>query len=200
MNEKVDLKKQFRDLYNPPKTPVIVDVPGFNFIAIEGKGDPNTSREYQDALETLYGLSYTIKFDLKKQGKDYTVMPLEGLWWTEQKILDLKDKSSFCWISMIMQPDFVTKNHFESAKESLRKKKNPASLDKAYWFPYKEDKSAQIMHIGPFDDEPPTIEKLHSFIDEKGLKISGKHHEIYLSDFRKTAPDKLKTVIRYPVK
>lgn len=200
MNEKVDLKKQFKDLYNPPITPVIVDVPGFNFIAIEGKGDPNTSREYQDALETLYGLSYTIKFDLKKQGKDYTVMPLEGLWWTEQKILDLKDKSSFCWISMIMQPEFVTKNHFESAKESLRKKKNPASLDKAYWFVYKEGKSAQIMHIGPFDNEPPTIEKLHSFIDEKGLKISGKHHEIYLSDFRKTAPDKLKTVIRYPVK
>lgn len=199
MNEKIDLKKEYKDLYNPPKIPVIVNVPTFNFIAVEGKGDPNTSKEYQDALETLYGLSYTIKFDLKKQGREYTVMPLEGLWWINQKELDLTDKNSFCWISMIMQPDFVTKNHFESAKESLRKKKNPASLDKAYWFAHEEGKSAQIIHIGPFDNEPPTIEKLHRFIDEKGLKISGKHHEIYLSDFRKTAPDKLKTVIRYPV-
>lgn len=200
MTDKADLKKEYKQLYNPPKTPVLVEVPKLNFIAIEGQGDPNTSKDYQDALETLYGLSYTIKFDCKKEGTDYTVMPLEGLWWTQQEVLDLKDKNSFCWISMIMQPHFVTKKHFDNAVQSLRKKKNPQSLDKAYWFAYDEGKSAQIMHIGPFDDEPPTIEKLHRFIGENGLKISGKHHEIYLSDFRKTAPEKLKTVIRYPVK
>jgi hypothetical protein len=200
MIEKIDLKKEFKHLYNPPVSPVIVDIPDFNYIAIEGKGDPNTSKEYQDALETLYGLSYTIKFDLKKQDKDYTVMPLEGLWWTDRKDLDFTDKNSFCWVSMIMQPGFVTQEHFTSAIASLRKKKNLPSLDKANWFLLKEGKSAQIMHIGSFDNEPPTIEKLHKFIGDNGLKISGKHHEIYLSDFRKTAKDNLKTVIRYPVK
>ncbi|MFA6082172.1 MAG: GyrI-like domain-containing protein [Patescibacteria group bacterium] len=199
---KIDLKKNLKDLYNP-KTNVIAEVlvPKMNFLMVDGKGDPNTSKEFVNAIEALYPVAYTIKFDIKKNlGKDYGVMPLEGLWWSS----DLSDfatgkKDNWFWTLMIMQPEFVTKDLFEKALESVKAKKHPAFIDKVRFESFEEGKSAQLMHIGPFAAEGPNIQKIHDYIKEAGGKFDGmkqKHHEIYLSDMRKTAPDKLKTILR----
>lgn len=201
---KTDFKKKFKHLYAPSaKKAEFINVPEMNFIKIDGKGDPNTSQEFQDAIEALYGLSYTLKFMIKKSDaeKDYVVPPLEGLWWVEDMSkFSIKDKDAWLWTLMIMQPEFVTKENYETAVTEVRKKKNPAALSKARLETYTEGESAQIMHVGPFDREEPTINSLHAFIEESGKEKRGRHHEIYMSDFRKTAPEKLKNVIRQPVK
>ncbi len=201
--KKIDYKKDLKHLYKPsPKKVEIVEVPQMNFLMIDGRGDPNTSQEFQDAVETLYSLSYTLKFMIKKgaSGIDYGVLPLEGLWWADDMSqFSTGNKETWKWTLMIMQPEFVTTKLFNEAVEQVRKKKNPAALAKVRFESYLEGKAAQIMHLGPFSEEGPTIEKVHRFIEENGFKRTGKHHEIYLSDIRKAAPEKWKTVVRQPM-
>jgi hypothetical protein len=204
---KIDLKKQFKHLYQPSaKEFSVVDVPPLNFLMIDGTGDPNTSQDFKDAMEALYGLSYTLKFGLKlgKFGKkkyDYPVMSLEGLWWVDDmRQFSVDAKGEWHWTVMIMQPDFITADLVEAARHELATKKNPAALSRIRFEIYHEGLSAQIMYIGRFADEGPTIQRLHEFIESDGHHLRGKHHEIYLSDPRRTAPEKLKTVIRQPMR
>jgi hypothetical protein len=199
---KIDFKKELKHLYSPSASKVaIVDVPKMNFLMVYGEGDPNTAQEYKDAIEALYSVSYTLKFMIKK-GKaiDYVVMPLEGLWWTDDMTLfSVKNKDIWKWTAMIMQPEYVTEELFNDAIDQVKKKKNPPALSKVRFKSFHEGLSAHILHIGPFSAEAPTIEKLHDFIKEKGHKFDGliqKHHEIYLSDPRKSRPEKMKTIIR----
>lgn len=199
--EKIDLKKELKHLYNPSKEIALVDVPEMNFLMIDGTGDPNTSQDYKDAIESLYAVSYTLKFMVKKEkAVDYVVMPLEGLWWTEpMSQFTMENKDMWQWTAMIMQPEYVTEELFNRAVEQVQIKKNLPSLSKIKFKSLYEGLSTQLMYIGPYSAEGPTIEKLHNFIEENGYELRGKHHEIYLSDPRRSAPEKLKTVIRQPV-
>ena len=205
---KIDLKKENKELYNPsPKEPSIVDVPQMNFLMIDGHGDPNTSKEYQDAMEALFPVSFKVKFISKKEkSQDYVVMPLEGLWWVENmEDFSIEDKSSWKWTTMIRQPDFINKTMIKAAMEEVEAKKNPEALSKIRFESLKEGLSAQIMHIGSYSEEGSTVEKLHNFIHHNGYEFDGanlgeKHHEIYLSDMRRTKPERLKTIIRQPIK
>jgi len=199
---KIDFKKELKHLYQPSaKGIAIVDIPKMNFLMIDGKGDPNTSKDFRDAVEALYSLSYTLKFMIKKQpaGIDYGVMPLEGLWWTDDMSEFSPDnKEIWKWTVMIMQPEYITPQLVEAAIEQVQKKKELPALSGVRYEAYHEGKAAQILYIGPFADEGPTIKKIHDFITANGSELRGKHHEIYLSDPRRTAPEKLKTVIRQP--
>lgn len=200
---KLDLKKELKHLYNPTaKTFSIVEVPPMNFLMIDGQGDPNTSQAYKDAVEALFSLSYTLKFMLKKGTSqlDYAVMPLEGLWWMPDNnhFQTETSREGWQWTSLIVQPEAVAHSLVEEALSVVTKKKNPPALEKIRFEQFAEGSAAQIMHHGPFAAEAPTIVRMHKFIEEQGFKLSGKHHEIYLSDFRRTAPDKLKTVVRQP--
>lgn len=201
---KIDLKKELKYLYRPSTKEVgIVDVPPMNYLMIDGRGDPNTSQDYQDAMESLYGVCYTLKFMIKKgeSAVDYVVMPLEGLWWTDNMDhFSTENKTAWNWTSMIVQPDVVTEELYEEARKELERKKNPPGLSQLRFESYHEGLSVQIMHIGPFSAEGPTIERMHHFIEENSYQRAGKHHEIYLSDPRRTAPEKLKTVLRQPVR
>ncbi len=202
---KIDFKKEQKHLYRPSnKEFVVVEVPQMNFIMADGHGDPNTAQEYHDVVEALYAVAYKIKFMCKKQlGKDYVVPPLEGLWWAEDMELFTtgRDKSKWDWTMMIMQPEWITQEMFDEACGQVAKAKNPPALSRLRLESYNEGLSVQIMHIGSFDDEGPTIHKLHhEYLPENGYVEAGKHHEIYLSDPRKVAPEKLKTVLRQPVR
>jgi hypothetical protein len=200
--KKVDLKKDFKNLYNPSSKEIeSVKIPKMNFLMIDGMGDPNTSKEYMDSIETLYSVSYSIKFIVKK-GKaiDYVVMPLEGLWWMDDmNKFSIENKDKWKWTSMIMQPDFINKEFFEEAIKQVKIKKKLIMLPRVRFESFNEGLSVQIMYIGPYSAEAPAIERLHKFIKDKGYNLRGKHHEIYLSDPRKTAPEKIRTVIRQPV-
>lgn len=202
--KKVDLKKELKQLYQPSsKEVVIVQVPKQQFIMIDGQGDPNTSKEFREAVEALFSTAYALKFMVKKgeTGVDYGVMPLEGLWWSDDlTTFSVENKSDWKWTLMIMQPEFVTRELFDIALHQVKKKKNLSALSKLRLESFTEGKAAQIMYVGPFSEEGPTIANIHSYIKQKGYGASGKHHEIYLSDITKTAPDKLKTIIRQPVK
>jgi hypothetical protein len=201
---KIDFKKEFKELFSPPKKFVVVDVPEMRFLMVDGHGDPNVALEYQQALEALYAVAYKLKFNSKKQlGKDYVVPPLEGLWWAEvmASFSTTRDKSQWDWTMMIMTPDWITPEMFAEALEQVRKGKNPAALDKVRLERYHEGLSVQIMHIGSYDDEAPTLLKLHNeYIPENGYVENGKHHETYLSDPRRVAPEKLKTILRQPIR
>ncbi len=201
--KKIDYKKELKHLYKPsPKSIELVDVPEMNFLMIDGQGDPNTSQEYSDAIEALYAVSYALKFMIKKGNLqiDYGVMPLEGLWWVDDMSqFSIDDKSNWKWTAMIMQPEHVTQNLFAAACEQVEKKKNPVALSKVRFESFSEGKAAQTMHLGPFSEEGPTIERIHKFVQDKGYSQTGKHHEIYLSDIRKAAPEKWKTIIRQPI-
>lgn len=195
---KIDLKKELKTLYTAPKNPELVDAPPMNFLMVDGKGDPNR-KEFQQAMEALYSVAYALKFKAKKAGKDFTVMPPEGLFWTEDMShFSPEDKTAWKWTLMIVQPGFITEEMFWSALEEARKKKGLAVEPKFEAF--HEGLSAQIMHIGPYAAEATTIRMLHDFIREKGYQLNGRHHEIYLSDPRRAAPEKMKTLIRQPVK
>lgn len=203
---KLDLKKDLKHLYNPTHKQVSeVTVPPMCYVMIDGAGDPNNSPTFEAATATLYGLSYTLKFASKKElGIDYSVMPLEGMWWVNDYSgpVDLSpnaDRSGWRWTLMIMQPEHITPPMFEAAVVALRKKKNPANLDSVRFECYDEGLSAQIMHIGPYSAEQPTIERLHDYIITQGYQLRARHHEIYLSDPRKSAPEKMKTVLRQPM-
>jgi hypothetical protein len=199
--EKIDFKKKLKDLYQPPTSKVVqVEVPQMNFLMVDGKGDPNNSQEYAEAVEVLFQVSYALKFMVKKGelAIDYVVMPLEGLWWADDMTaFSVDDKASWKWTMMIMQPEFVNNIMVENAIQDVAKKKKPAAISKLRFEAFSEGKAAQIMHIGPFSEEGPTVEKVHAYITENG-ELSGKHHEIYLSDIRKADPAKWKTVIRQP--
>jgi len=202
--DKVDYKKELKQFYAAKLgKPVVVQVPKMNFIMIDGKGDPNTSQEYVDAIQTLYPVAYTIKFTSKLgYAKDFGVMPLEGLWWTENMAeFSAEDKSNWLWTAMIMQPDVVTEDIYNQAVQQVREKKSPKSLDKLRFESYDEGRAAQVMYVGPYSDEGLTIQELHEFIKEQGGTLDENnrhHHEIYLGDPRRTAPEKLKTIIRQP--
>ena len=199
----VDLKKELKQLYQPSAKEVgEVQVPSMNFLMIDGEGDPNTSRTYAETVEALFSVSYAIKFMVKKGtlATDYGVMPLEGLWWADDmSSFSVNEKSEWKWTMMIMQPPFVTKEVIASAIAEVKKKKNPPALARMRVEQFSEGRCAQTLHIGPFSEEGPTIERVHQYIVARG-KRTGKHHEIYLSDIRKADPAKWKTVIRQPMK
>ena len=201
--EKMDFKKKLKHLYQAlAANPVLVEVPALNYLMVDGEGDPNTAPAYAEAIETLFAVSYTLKFMIKKgpSAMDYGVMPLEGLWWADDMAaFARKDKSSWKWTAMIMQPALVSAALVESAVAEVKRKKDPAALSKLRFEAFAEGQCAQILHIGPFSEEGPTIEKLHRFIDARGQR-SGKHHEIYLSDIRRAEPSKWKTIIRQPLR
>ena len=205
-----DFKKEYKEFYMPKNKPGIVTVPPMNYIAVRGKGDPNTEDgEYQQAINMLYGIAFTIKMsklgDHRIEGYfDYVVPPLEGFWWQDGVVgVDYAHKENFRWISVIRLPDFVTVEDFNWAvKEATRKKK--ADFSKAEFLTCDEGLCVQCMHIGPYDTEPATVSLMHAYAERQGYMpdITDKrlHHEIYLSDARKVAPEKLKTVIRHPIR
>jgi hypothetical protein len=206
MEKTMDLLKELKQLYQPsPKEPVIVDVPAFNFLMLDGQGDPNTSQLYQEVVSALYSLSYTIKFAIKKaQAVDFKVMPLEGLWWVEGKQNDQADflkleKDAWFWTMMILQPPLVTRDWVETARETAMKKAASSQIGQIRFEPYHEGLSVQVMHLGPYSTEAPNIARMHEFALTQGYQLRGKHHEIYLGDPRRTAPEKLRTVLRQPV-
>jgi hypothetical protein len=203
MTGKIDYKKILKEFYQPStKAPVIIDVPAMNFLMIDGRGDPNNSQAYQDAVSTLYSLSYKLKFALKKSNSvDYGVMPLEGLWWMDDNRLFAEGhKDQWYWTMMIAQPEFITQAMIEKAKEEVKKKKDPASLKDVRFETYHEGTCVQIMYIGSYADEHSTIMCMHDHATREGYRIDGKHHEIYLGDPNKTAPERLKTILRQPIR
>ena len=205
-----DFKKECKEFYMPKNKPQIVNVPTANYIAVRGKGNPNTpDGEYQQAISVLYAVAYTLKMSYKTDYKikgffEYVVPPLEGFWWQENVSgVDYGNKDSFNWISVIRLPDFITKTNFEWAVENASKKKK-LDCSKAEFLTIDEGLCVQIMHIGPFDNEPESVAIMDAFLEENGYEndINEKrlHHEIYMSDARKVAPEKWKTVIRHPIR
>jgi len=201
--QRVDVRGELKHLYKPSdKEPVVVDVPEMNFLMADGRGNPNTAQEYKDAVSGLYSVAYALKFMIKKgpEAIDYSVLPLEGLWWAD----DMADfvngnKDNWKWTALIMQPKYVTRDLFKKAVEQVAKRKELTALGKVRFESFKEGASVQIMYLGPYADEGPTIQRLHAFAAENGYKLRGKHHEIYLNDPERSAPDKLRTVIRQSV-
>ncbi|MDZ7639817.1 MAG: GyrI-like domain-containing protein [Bryobacterales bacterium] len=200
--QRIDLKKELRQLYQPsPKEVVQVDVPTLRFLMIDGEGNPNTSPQYTQAVEALFSVSYSVKFKVKKgsTATDYSVMPLEGLWWAEDmSAFVANDKSKWKWTMMIMQPSFVELEVLHAAIAEVKKKKALPAIDKLRIENFTEGLCAQVLHIGPFSEEGPTIQKVHAFISARS-SLAGKHHEIYLSDIRRADPAKWKTIIRQPM-
>ena len=197
---KLDLRKELKAYYTAKKKPEIIDVPPGKYLTILGKGDPNAD-EYQQAMQALYGMSYTLKFDQKAQGRDYTVMHLEGLWWIEDGVFDLNNpapREQWRWKSMIRQPDFVTKEMVEKIIPGVREKRGP-KVEEVKLETFHESLSAQVLHVGPYSEEGPTIKLLHDFIRELGYRERGDHHEIYLGDPRRSKPENLKTILRHPI-
>lgn len=205
-----DCKKELKEFYLPKSKPTVVNVPEANYIAVRGQGNPNEEDgAYQQAIRVLYSIAYTLKMSYKTEHKmngfyEYVVPPLEGFWWQEDvNGIDYSDKSSFCWISVIRIPDFVTKKDFDWAVEVATKKKN-IDCSKAEFLTMNEGLCVQIMHIGSYDDEPASVEQMDKYIAENGyvndFSKDRIHHEIYISDARKVAPEKRKTVIRHPIK
>ncbi len=213
--EKIDYKKLYKDLYAPGITPSLIDVPAMKFIIVEGKGNPNIpGGEYQQAVELLYALSYTLKMDCKGSDQtgvsDYVVPPLEGLWWLEdQNDFDFTKKDQYCWISMIRQPDFISEEMFEAARKKVIKKKPTLDVTKARLELFREGLCVQCMHIGSFDEEAATVAKIDAYVEQTGkrnaigtLSSEGKrllHHEIYVSNPLKCKPSARKTILRHPV-
>lgn len=205
-----DYKKEYKEFYLPPKKPGIVDVPEMNFIAVRGHGDPNEpDGEYKAAMGMLYAIAFTIKMSYKGSHKidgyfSYVVPPLEGLWWQDgQQEIDYAHKENFAWIAMIRLPEFVTKEEFDWAIGEATEKKH-SDFSKVEFFTYREGRCVQCMHIGSYDNEPETVKRMHDYLAENGyvtdISSTRLHHEIYLSDPRRTAPEKLRTVIRHPIK
>lgn len=204
---KMDYKKEYKDLYLPKRKPSVIDVPAIGFIMVDGKGAPEGD-EYKSAMQALYSLSFTIKMS-KMSGTqpegyfEYVVPPLEGLWYGTKGAFEQNKRDEWLWTSMIRQPEFVTEEVFAWAQRQSREKKPEVDVTKARFEVFEEGLCVQMMHIGPYSTEPETIAQIHQYIEENGLRdMTGnvrKHHEIYLGDPRRTAPEKLKTVLRLPV-
>jgi hypothetical protein len=203
MAQKLDLMKDLQPLYRPPvREPVLVEVPALSFLMVDGAGDPNTSPEYAQAVEALFAASYGAKFMVKRgpEATDYKVMPLEGLWWSADMAAFLEGRrDAWEWTMMIVQPPAVTADLIDRAVDEAGRKKDIPALGNLRFEGFEEGLSAQIMHVGAYSEERPTIEGLHAFITEEGYSRRGRHHEIYLSDPRRTAPERLRTIIRQPV-
>ena len=199
--ETVDFKKAFRPLYTAPKeTPTIVEVPPLQYLMVDGSGNPNTSPRFPEAMSGLYPVAYTLRFAIKAEEQvAYSVMPLQGLWWLPDGEFDFSVKDRLIWTLMIMQPDYVTADRFEAARESAKKKVSLPIFDELRLEAFEEGLVAQVMHIGPYAEEAPTIEKLHEYIHDQGYALRGRHHEIYLGDPNRSAPEKLRTIIRHPI-
>jgi hypothetical protein len=197
---KLDFLREDKDLYRPGTAPALVTVPPFSFLAVDGKGDPNTSPDYTAAVSVLYTATYALKFAVKKaSGVDYGVLPLEGLWWSDNPIdFSRGDRRAWQWTMMIRQPVQVTEEQVAVARDKARAKAGPAA-DLLRLVTYDEGASAQLMHRGPYADEAPAIARLHEFIAASGLRLRGKPHEIYLSDPNRTSPERMRTVLRQPV-
>lgn len=199
--EKIDLRKELKRLYSPEEKPELVDVPELSYLTYTGRGEPGGAA-YTESLNALYSSVYTLKFASKKRGRDFTVMTLEGLWWWDDPgVVNLEDappRETWNWTSMIVVPDFVTTEMLEGVKPDLIEKKGKAvervKLEKPH-----EGLCAQILHVGPYSDEPRSQKVLHGFIAERGLRLRGRHHEIYMSDPRRTPPEKWRTILRHPV-
>lgn len=200
---KLDLKKELKEFYRASaKKPSIVDVPEGKFVTITGRGAPGGSA-YQAALNALYSVAYTIKFKCKAEGRDFTVMTLEGLWWWDDPsitgLADAPPREEWNWKSMVRIPDFVTEGIVEDAKKIVKAKKGIEEAEQIRLETFHEGLSAQIMHIGPYSEERPTGKRLHDFIEESGYLMRGLHHEIYMSDPRRVPPERLKTILRQPI-
>lgn len=202
--DKYDIKKAHRRLYAPTaKDFTVVDVPELRYLAVDGKGDPNTSAAYAQAIEALYPVAYNLKFTSKKTlDRDFVVGPLEGLWRADDPAVFLaRDKQSWEWTMLISQPPWITEDLVRTAIEEVAKKKALPALGSVRLHTVVEGLSVQILHVGSYDDETPTLDRLHNqYLPEHGLTFNGDHHEIYLSDARRTEPAKLKTILRQPVK
>ena len=198
---KIDFKKEYKAFYTAPDEPELVTVPPFNFLTIDGQGDPNTAVAYQESVSALYKLAYAIRFQMRDEmNLDFGVMPLEGLWWVaDLGDFSYDDKSNWFWTMMIMQPDGVTAGIVEQMRSKVVAKHHPPRLECVHLQKLEEGLSAQVMHHGPYADEKPTVDRLHAFIDQQGLIPHLKHHEIYLKDPNRTAPEKLLTILRHPV-
>ncbi len=198
---KIDLKKELKPLYTASaEAAKIVSTWPLKYLMFNGFGDPDANPEFQAAIEALYTASYTLKFMLKKdQDLDWVVPPLEGLWWMLMADFDRQRRDDWRWTLMLPQPEQVTKELLAAAVAAALKKKPLPLLEKLRLEVYNEGEAAQILHVGPYSAETPTIERLHAFISEKGFHLCGKHHEIYLSDPRRTAPEKLRTILRQPI-
>lgn len=203
MADKVDLKKSL-DAYRARRGEFrVVDVPGLQYLMIDGHGDPNTSPDYAAALDALYPVAYALKFASKRElGRDYVVMPLEGLWWAADldAFTTMRDKSRWDWTMMILTPDWIDRGLFSAAVERTRARNAPSRLDDLRLAPLAEGRCVQTLHVGPFDAEAEVLARMHErFIPDNGFRMTGKHHEIYLSDPRRTAPERLRTILRQPV-
>jgi hypothetical protein len=203
MPDPLDLTKTHKSLYAPSaKEPVMVTVPAFNYLMLDGKGNPNGNPQYQAVVEALYQFSYGLKFAIKKAGGvDYKVMPLEGLWWAaDMAQFSMERKDEWLWTMLILQPDPVTTEWVEKIRGQLLAKKEASPLVSQVGFEtYHEGACVQIMHLGPYADEGPNIARMHAYAHEMGYRLRSKHHEIYLSDPRRAAPEKMRTVLRQPV-
>ncbi|WP_120005262.1 GyrI-like domain-containing protein [Nesterenkonia muleiensis] len=203
MPEKIDLKKTL-DSYRAKRDEFrVLNLPESRYLMIDGHGDPNTSSAYADALKTLYPVAYKLKFASKRTlGRDYVVPPLEGLWWAENmdSYTSARDKSQWNWTMMLMTPGWIDQQMVHTAIEEVSAKDSPLRLADIRWESLSEGRCVQTLHIGPYDDEAAVLAHLHhEFIPKNGLRTVGKHHEIYLSDPRRTAPEKLRTILRQPV-
>ena len=203
--DRIDFRKHLKALYGPTRKQGfhLVDVPMMRFLMVDGHGDPNVTPAYREAVETLYGVAYALKFASKKQlEKDYVVPPLEGLWWSrDMKSFLTREKGKWDWTMMIMVPEWIGPAMIETTIDTVKRKKAPPALDRLRVEPLEEGRAVQVLHIGPYDAEGPVLEKMHNeFLPENGLALTGKHHEIYLSDPRRAAPEKLRTILRQPVK
>ncbi|MGD2155311.1 MAG: GyrI-like domain-containing protein [Anaerolineales bacterium] len=198
---KFNFKKEMKPLYNPPKGKfTMVEVPEMNFLMGDGAGDPNDNPQFQAITEALYGLAYTIKFKCKAMEKDFVVPPLQGLWWMENmEEFSQERKDEWLWTLMIAMPPWVTPEMVEESRQEVAQKKDLPALPQLRFEGYQEGLSVQIMYLGAYADEGPTIAAMHDFIAQEGYVTNGKHHEIYLGDPRRNPPEKLKTVIRQPV-
>jgi hypothetical protein len=205
--EKIDLKKELKHLYLPSaKEVTLVDVPEFKFAMVDGvipaSVPPGESPEFTNALDMLYGISYGLKFKSKLRDEnpiDYTVMALEGLWWVKSGVFDFGKIEPWFFTALILQPDHISQDMFNEAAEELSKKKPELPFGKLRLEGFQEGRCIQIMHIGPYAEEPRTLAKMETFMEENGYKIRGKHHEIYIGDPRRAKPERLKTVLRHPV-
>ncbi|MBM9461631.1 GyrI-like domain-containing protein [Nocardioides sp. zg-536] len=199
---KVDLKKDL-DCYAARRgEPRVLDVPPLQYLMVDGHGDPNTAEEYTQALEALYPVAYALKLASKRQlDRDYVVMPLEGLWSAAdpETFTSRRDKSQWDWTMMILAPDWITAEQFAAAVAEVERKRSPAALDRVRLAPLVEGRCVQVLHVGSYDDEGPTVAALHAFAAASGLRPTGRHHEIYLGDPRRTAPERLRTILRQPV-
>jgi len=200
--DKLDLKKEYSTLYKVKANDIaIVDVPTLPYLMCDGHGDPNTSPIFRDAVEALYSIAYTIKFDVKKAGgQDFAVMPLEGQWWADDmSAFAMGNREKWKWTMMILQPSFITAAMVEEARKKVMEKKDVKMAAQVVFGEQHEGTCAQLLHIGPYSKEAENIQRLHRFIADNGYKLHGKHREVYLSDMRRTAPEKLKTIIRQPM-